>query len=104
MATTCLIYLLFDAFKEGPRSEEFEIHCRIEKNPFVSYACRYWGMHVRSSDTDGNVQQLVSALLASHDAIAQSYQISQFEKLRWQEYWSPEECYSGWYPPFFFFR
>jgi hypothetical protein len=104
IATTCLVYLLFDAFKEGPCSEGFEIHSRIEKNHFVSYASRYWGVHVRSSETDRNVQQLVFAFLASHDAIARSYQIMEFEKLRRERYWTPEECYSGWYFPTPFFH
>jgi hypothetical protein len=99
IATTCLVYLLFDAFKEAPCSERFEIHSRIEKNPFFSYASRYWGVHVRSSETDRNVQQLVFVFLASHDAIARSYQVMEFEKLRREKYWTPEECYSGWYFP-----
>jgi hypothetical protein len=103
IASTCLVYLLFDAFKGGPCSEESEIHSRIAKNPFVSYASRYWGVHVRSFETDGDVQQLVFAFLASHDAIARSYQIMELEKGRWQKYWSPEECYSGWFSPILFF-
>ena len=35
IAATCLTYLLFDAFKEGPCSGEMEIYSRIEKNPFL---------------------------------------------------------------------
>jgi hypothetical protein len=48
IATTCLVYLLFDAFKEGPCSEEFEIPSRFEKNQFGSYDIG--GVHVRGSE------------------------------------------------------
>jgi hypothetical protein len=95
IATTCLVYLLFDAFREGPCSKLLEIDSRVRKNPFLSYASRYWGLHAQSSGADPNVQQLVFAFLDSHNAIAGAYQIMEFEKLRREEYWTPEECFSG---------
>ena len=97
IATTCLTYLLFDAFKEGPCSEEIEIYSRIEKNPFFSYACRYWGVHAQISEADQDVQRLIFTFLNSYSAVARAYQILEFERDRREEYWNPEECLSGSY-------
>jgi hypothetical protein len=95
MAAICLTYLLSHAFKEGPCSEENEIRSRIDKNPFISYACRYWGAHVQSCEADRNVQQLTFEFFATHSAVARAYQIMEFEKGRSEKYWTPEESFSG---------
>lgn len=95
MATTCLLYLMFDSFRKGPCSQLFEMELRTQSHPLFSYASWYWGAHVQSSETDQSVQQLVMKLFASPEALAGSYQITEFEKGRRREYWIPEECYSG---------
>lgn len=95
MAAICLTYLLSRDFREGPCSEESGICSRIDKNPFLSYACRYWGVHVQSCEADRKVQQLAFDFFASHSAVARAYQIMEFEKGRLEKYWTPEESFSG---------
>lgn len=67
----------------------------MDKNHFVSYASRYWGVHVKSAEADGRVQQLAATFLSSSKAAAGAYQIAEFDKRRREEYWNPEECFSG---------
>src|SRR5271163_3815099 len=63
IATTCVIYLLFDAFKSSfcPTDEEFEERLRL--NPLYDYAARNWGHHARAASTD--VEKLILGLLES---------------------------------------
>jgi hypothetical protein len=97
IASACLVYLLFEPFRKGPRLQKFEIEMLIAGNPFLSYASRYWGTHVGRSETDPQVQQLVFALFTSGGALAQSNQVIEIQKGRRREYWTVEECYSGTY-------
>ncbi|KAL4806547.1 hypothetical protein BDV18DRAFT_152048 [Aspergillus unguis] len=45
IATTCVTYLLFDAFKDGSCSTDTEFEARLNLYPFYSYAARNWGYH-----------------------------------------------------------
>lgn len=51
IATTCVTYLLFDAFKGGPCSTNEEFKARLRDNILYDYAARNWGHHVRASST-----------------------------------------------------
>jgi len=68
IATTCVIYLLFDAFKSSfcPTDEEFEERLRL--NPLYDYAARNWGHHARAASTD--VEQLIPDLLESESKVS----------------------------------
>lgn len=67
IATTCVIYLLFDAFESDfcPTDEEFEERPRL--NPLYDYAARNWGHHARAALTD--VEQLIPDLLESESKV-----------------------------------
>jgi ankyrin repeat protein len=47
IAETCLTYLSFDEFANGPCSSDMEMDKRTQKNPFLDFAARYWGDHAR---------------------------------------------------------
>jgi ankyrin repeat protein len=68
IATTCVIYLSFNAFKTGfcPTDEEFET--RLQLNPFYDYAARNWGHHMRAASTE--VEQLTLDLLDSETRVS----------------------------------
>jgi ankyrin repeat protein len=94
MAATCLTYLLYDTFKEGPCFDPAVIESRIESNPFLTYASTYWGVHAQRSETDQDIQQLTFTFLASYNSVAYACQIMAFNKGRREEYWDFEECHS----------
>lgn len=50
MTKTCLIYLLFDIFEDGPCNEETSFASRLQKHPFAQYAARYWAIHLKEAD------------------------------------------------------
>ena len=45
-ASTCLTYLCFDCFADG-RCGDDEAQRRLTKHPFLDYASRLWGNHIR---------------------------------------------------------
>ncbi|MCJ1470533.1 hypothetical protein MMC07_009179 [Pseudocyphellaria aurata] len=46
IASSCLTYLSFSNFKSGSCRTEKEFTSRHEKNPFLDYAARHWGLHI----------------------------------------------------------
>ncbi|OBT73030.1 hypothetical protein VF21_07727 [Pseudogymnoascus sp. 05NY08] len=94
LAETCLTYLLFDTFKQGPCVDKDTLKFRIESNTFLTYAARFWGVHVKGSEIDQVVQRLTFTFLDCRAAAASANQIMQYNKGYRQEYWDPEECYS----------
>lgn len=95
IAGACITYSLFDVFGEGNgcRSGRSEIEDMIIDNPFVAYACRYWGTHVQCADNEG-VEKLALDLLRSPKQRACSYQLAQFIRGRKERYWEPKEAVS----------
>ena len=95
IAGACITYSLFDVFGEGNgcRSGRSEIEDMIIDNPFVRYACRYWGTHVQCADNEG-VEKLALDLLRSPKHRACSYQLVQFIRGRKERYWEPKEAAS----------
>lgn len=49
ISQTCLIYLSFDEFSEGPNHDDESYETRLSKNPLLKYAASYWGVHVKRS-------------------------------------------------------
>lgn len=94
LAETCLTYLLFDTFRQGPCLDEDSLKFRIGSSTFLTYAARYWGVHVKGSEIDEVVQRLTFTFLDCHAAAASANQIMQYNKGYRKEYWDPEECYS----------
>jgi ankyrin repeat domain-containing protein 50 len=46
LATTCLTYLSFDVFKNGPCSHEEALDQRVQEYRFLDYAPHHWGYYV----------------------------------------------------------
>jgi ankyrin repeat protein len=44
---TCLTYLSFDTFATGRLDKREELQRRMDEYPFLDYAARFWGVHVR---------------------------------------------------------
>src|SRR5436190_11880308 len=47
IAETCLTYLSFDKFANGPCLSDMGMDMRVQKNPLLDYAARHWGDHAR---------------------------------------------------------
>jgi hypothetical protein len=49
IASTCIAYLSFDAFSEGPCSSDDTMDKRFDDHSLLPYAAVYWGDHTRES-------------------------------------------------------
>ncbi|EGO31064.1 hypothetical protein SERLADRAFT_376634, partial [Serpula lacrymans var. lacrymans S7.9] len=47
ITTTCLTYLSFDAFSQGPCQSEKDLESMVQHNVLFDYSARYWGDHAR---------------------------------------------------------
>ena len=43
IASTCLTYLRFDCFVDGPCANDEALQRRLKRHPFLDYASRFWG-------------------------------------------------------------
>lgn len=77
IARTCLTYLLFDDFKEGPTLDEHEAVARIRKHDLLYYAGTNWGRHARGPP-EQTLQELALRFLASEEKLTSSVQITYF--------------------------
>ncbi|KAI9888557.1 MAG: hypothetical protein M1814_006827 [Vezdaea aestivalis] len=84
IAGTCLTYLLFDTFKEGPCPYP-ELTNRLEKFRFLEYASCYWGHHVRES-LELKFMDWILELLQNDNSICSSAQALERSD-RWFFYW-----------------
>lgn len=50
LAKTCLNYLLFDTFNNGPAPDKPSFGDQLAKYRFARYAARHWGTHVRNAN------------------------------------------------------
>jgi ankyrin repeat protein len=94
IASTCLTYLLFDDFKQGPCESEGFIECRVKNYPFLSYAASYWGLHARMSESDPNVRDIIFEFFKSRGAMATAHQINRFARGYREEYYTFDESLS----------
>jgi ankyrin repeat protein len=93
MAKTCLTYLLFDEFENGPSSTESSFQERFRQRPFGRYAARFWGVHIKQADVemDIGIQTMLVRLIGS------SYKLDAMSQLARAETaadWDDER--SGW--------
>ncbi|CZR59486.1 uncharacterized protein PAC_09378 [Phialocephala subalpina] len=47
IARTCLTYLSYDVFSEGPCTHDIHFSARLGKYPLLEYAAHHWGDHAR---------------------------------------------------------
>ena len=52
LAHTCLTYLAFDIFKQGPVQEYVDFQNRLKEYPLLEYAAKHASTHFRSGDLD----------------------------------------------------
>ncbi|KAF1955604.1 hypothetical protein CC80DRAFT_549295 [Byssothecium circinans] len=52
IATACLTYLSFAAFRSGSCSTDEEYEERLGQHVFLNYAARHWGNHARTVETE----------------------------------------------------
>ena len=107
LTRTCLTYLLFDEFSQGPcdfgsthpcASEYFHLRgpiaasrfvsTRLKRNPFMKYAAHHWGDHARGKTTEQALQREILAFLSTPRALASTVQV------RYRHVWSGIERWS----------
>jgi hypothetical protein len=68
LAKTCLTYLNFDVFEEGPCHHDGEMEKRVQKHKFSSYAAEFWVFHVKGkAEEDVDVQRAIFRLWMSEN-------------------------------------
>ncbi|CAI7653163.1 unnamed protein product [Penicillium pancosmium] len=94
IAVTCLRYLVFENFQDGPWPTWFEIESRIKMFPFLAWAARYWGRFTRQTESDPEVWTTLFAFFSSPAATAISNQVRQYSMALIGKYWNESECRS----------
>jgi hypothetical protein len=88
IAKTCLAYLLFDTFDDGPTQDEETFEVRRQRRPFALYTSCYWGPHIKgaTSEDDPEIVALVSRLAMSNKRLESVAQFC-FEEMgfRWAD-------------------
>ena len=92
LTRTCLTYLLFDEFSQGPcdfvstnkfiysflrgpiAASRF-VSTRVERNPFMKYAAHHWGDHARGEATERAFEREILAFLSTPKALASTVQV-----------------------------
>ena len=86
ISRTCLNYLSFDLFeREGPSMSDIGLQIRLREHPFLDYAARFWGDHVRDRP-DRELHNLIIAWLRKDTCLASSTQIIHLPKFRQHKY------------------
>ena len=85
LTRTCLTYLLFDEFSQGPcdTTSALEdpiattriISTRLKRKPFMDYAAQHWGDHARGRETERALEHEILDFLRTPRALASSVQV-----------------------------
>ncbi|KAJ5491905.1 hypothetical protein N7453_010002 [Penicillium expansum] len=94
IAVTCLRYLAFENFQDGPWPTKKAIKSRMEMYPFLPWAAVNWGRFVRQTETDEEVSSALFAFFSSAAATAVANQVRQCSKGLNKKYWNADECRS----------
>lgn len=94
MATKCLRYFMLEDFSTGPWEEAEDIRSRTQDHPFLPYAARFWGRHVKLSGDNLEAQTALDEFFALTRALATANQVRQYTMGYREEYWAHEECLS----------
>ncbi|KFY39666.1 hypothetical protein V495_05813 [Pseudogymnoascus sp. VKM F-4514 (FW-929)] len=73
IASTCLTYLSFETFNTGHCDNDADFESRIEQNPFLNYAARYWGHHALTVQQE--ITELALPFLRSTNQLLCSTQV-----------------------------
>jgi Cdc6-like AAA superfamily ATPase len=85
IATTCLVYLSFDVFADGPCRSDCEMEIRMRKYPFLEYAAQYWGDHTRG-DREETMKELILKFLDHNLKLMCANQVMHLSGYRYSEY------------------
>ncbi|RDW74453.1 uncharacterized protein DSM5745_07115 [Aspergillus mulundensis] len=94
ISALCLTYLLLEPFVQGPRKKSARIRALIYSQPFISYAAKHWGDHVRMCESNPMVWNLTFRFLNNQQAAACAHQILQFNRGYRKIYWTAAESNS----------
>lgn len=94
IAVTCLRYLVFENFQDGPWPTWFEIESRMNTFPFLPWAAMHWGRFTRRTESDPEVWTTLLTFFSSPAATAISNQVRQYSMPRNENYWGESECRS----------
>ncbi|KAI9767661.1 MAG: hypothetical protein M1840_005532 [Geoglossum simile] len=84
IAKTCLAYISFDAFAEGPCVTNQEIEARMHEHPLLEYAARHWGDHALGEPDE--IVELALEFLEHNSKLMCSYQVACFRGHRYYSY------------------
>lgn len=68
IASTCLTYLNFEAFRRGRCPTDAEFESRLEEHKFLDYAAWYWYQHVATVQKE--MSELAMTLLQDNERVA----------------------------------
>ena len=85
IATTCLTYLSFDVFAEGPCHSDKEMESRLHEYPFLEYTAQHWGNHARG-DSEEAVKKLALKFLEHNSKLICSKQVMHLPEYRYYGY------------------
>ena len=74
ISEACITYLSFDIFDEGYCSTNKIFEDKLCQNPFLDYAAKYWGHHIRGN-TEKVVEQSVLRFLSSKGKVSGASQV-----------------------------
>ena len=76
---TCLTYLSFDDFSQGPCDDDQDLMVRLKRFPLLSYAVPKWGRHARQG-AEAACRELIISFLAHSAKRSASVQVLWVEK------------------------
>ncbi|MCJ1381040.1 hypothetical protein MMC17_004149 [Xylographa soralifera] len=89
IAKIALKYLSFTALSEPCKSsrEDEDVNARLQKYPFLRYACEHWGDHAHNAGADEEVQKVVLQFLNDSHRIASVTQAAWYVDSRGSYSW-----------------
>ncbi|KAJ6260361.1 hypothetical protein Dda_4587 [Drechslerella dactyloides] len=80
LARSCLYYLCFDAFADGPCETYEDVDRRIDEHPLLKYAASYWGHHAcEAGELDQDLTTLILNFLNTEKLLEFSKQVDEFD-------------------------
>lgn len=77
LAMSCITYLSFDSFAEGPCASLESLQARLELHPFLEYVAKNIGFHLQSCDDECTIEALLK-FLGNLDSIYSYYQAESY--------------------------
>ncbi|KAH7061025.1 ankyrin repeat domain-containing protein [Paraphoma chrysanthemicola] len=84
IASTCLTYLCFDAFKTGSCSSDEDFEERLRQSKFLDYATKHWGEHAAAVEDE--VCELACSFLFHSGLVSSAVQVLLAPSYRYKNY------------------